>query len=57
MELTVCAPPEFANSELNGSRGILLWEWNDGVAVYLTTGPEAGREWQFLREHVANAAG
>lgn len=49
------APPAFANSELNGSRGIVLWEWADGCALYLLSGPETGREWQFSREHVREA--
>ena len=52
----VCAPPAFANASLNGSRGIVLWEWDYGIALYLISGPEAGREWQLAREHVREVA-
>jgi hypothetical protein len=55
----VNAPSGFANTELNGSRGLLLIQYrgNRSVTLYLLTGPRAGCEWQFHKDHVRDARG
>jgi hypothetical protein len=49
----VDAPPEKANSELNGSKGFIIKDVNtDTVRLLLISGPHAGREWWFNRDHL-----
>ena len=53
--LTVQAPGNFANSQLNESEAVIV---HDGgpqwgfVTVLLLSGPRAGREWQISRSHL-----
>ena len=54
MKLVNC-PSGFANALLNGSTGIVLWEFDKMVALLLVSGPQAGREWQFFSNHLCDA--
>lgn len=48
----VDAPPNMANSQLNGSLGMLVRLEGMYATVRLVTGNSAGREWQFLPNHL-----
>jgi len=56
--VVVWAPGDFANSQLNGSEGLVVagvGGRQDAVVVLLLAGPEASKEWHIRTDHLRKA--
>lgn len=51
-KVTVNAPCDYANSLLNGTKGLVISENSLLVEVLLTSAEHAGRVWQFNPAHI-----